>query len=116
MPHLILEYSANLRDVYPTSRALASLHRSMVKSELFTVSDIKSRAYEASDFLMGEKDSTTSFAHVTVYLMEGRTLAQKVALSESLRDHLARHLPQADQISVDIRDMVKETYCKKLAA
>ena len=115
MPHLILEYSANLRETYPTSKTLAALHHTMIKSGLFTAADIKSRAYEAADYLVGETGTEASFAHVRVYLLEGRSLEQRKALSEALFSHLARHLPQAEQHTVDIRELNKETYRKKLA-
>jgi 5-carboxymethyl-2-hydroxymuconate isomerase len=116
MPHAIIEYSANLRDVLRSAEVCAVVHNVLIQSGLFTTNDIKTRSYVAEDFLVGEKGSAGSFVHVRVYLFEGRTILQKQTLSESLRDALGAHLPTVDQISVDLREIVRDTYRKKVLA
>lgn len=112
MPHLILEYSAPLRPLIQSKQIVPIAHRVMVESGLFGVPDIKTRAYPAEDFAVGEKCDAGSFVHVTVMLLEGRTSEQKQALTTAIRDTLAPLLEGVDQLSVDIRDMVKEAYRK----
>jgi 5-carboxymethyl-2-hydroxymuconate isomerase len=74
--------------------------------------DIKIRATGYDRYLVaGKRDS---FCHLTVYLLAGRTLEQKVHLSEALRASLAARLPQTRSLSVDIRDMDPVAYKKRL--
>lgn len=112
MPHLIIEYSSNVHSLAKPAEILRIGHKIMTESGLFSVPDIKSRIYEAHDFLVGEKGDTGTFVHVRVYLLEGRSSEKKQALSEALRDALKLPLEKIDQLSIDIRDITKDTYRK----
>jgi 5-carboxymethyl-2-hydroxymuconate isomerase len=112
MPHLTIEYSANLQQAVQAGDVLALAHDCMIQSGLFAVpADIKTRAYRAGLFLVGT-DPAASFAHATVHLLAGRTVEQKQALTQALLAVLRAALPSANQLSVDIRDMERETYRK----
>jgi len=114
MPHAVIEFSANLTEVVQATKATAAVHQAMIASGLFAVpADIKTRAYAAQDFLVGELGQQQgSFVHVTISLLEGRTIAQKQALTDLVRNALQQLLPTVEQLSVDIRDMTKDTYRK----
>lgn len=112
MPHLIIEYSANVRQLTSPAELNRIGHKVMIESGLFSVPDIKSRAYATDDYLVGEKGSDGSFVHVTVYLLEGRSTQQKQDLSEALRAALKVPLEKIDQLSIDIRELAKDTYRK----
>lgn len=112
MPHVIIEYSANVCPAGQFAEITKIAHKTMVESGLFSATDIKTRSYVAEDFLVGEKGSQGSFVHVTVYLLEGRTTLQKQNLSEALRDALQLPLKNVNQLSVDVRELVKDTYRK----
>ena len=74
--------------------------------------DIKVRLTPCDYILFG--DSRTSFIHVTVSLLAGRTDQQKESLATSLRTALVEHFLQAQSISIDIRDMNSVSYKKHL--
>jgi len=112
MPHVIIEYSANICAVDQFSAITKAAHNVMIRSSLFATSDIKTRSYVAEDFLVGEKGKEGSFIHVIIYLLEGRSMLQKQALSESMRDTIKEQVKDIDQLSVDIRELTKETYRK----
>ena len=95
------------------SKIVPALHNVMIESGLFNTNDIKSRAYPAHHFAVGEKGTSGSFAHAWIYLLEGRTLEQKIALTKAIKNALKTHLTQIDQLSVDIRDMARDTYQKR---
>jgi 5-carboxymethyl-2-hydroxymuconate isomerase len=116
MPHLVIEYSATLHSHMQSEDVLGAAHQVMIESGLFSAKDIKTRAYVADDFLVGEKGQDGSFLHVTVSLLEGRTLEQKQALSDTLRDVIAASVAHVEQLSVDVQDMVRETYRKYSAS
>lgn len=114
MPHLLIEYTGNLISAFETNDALENAHKVMLQIGLFEPDAVKSRAHIAADFLIGERSRQehSSFIHARVYLLEGRTDAQKAGLSEALFTALRRDVPTATHISVDIRDMQKSCYQK----
>lgn len=114
MPHLIIEYSNNISSKDTFQEITQAAHEAMIQSGLFSPADIKTRSYMAEDFLVGEKGRQGSFVHARIYLLEGRTTREKQNLSEQLRDTLRLHLKNVDQLSVDIRELKKDTYRKSV--
>ena len=112
MPHVILEYSTNVASVARSAQITKIVHNIMSQCGLFSSADIKTRSHIVEDFLVGEKGREGSFVHVTVYLLEGRTILQKQNLSEALLDALRVPLKNVDQLSIDIRELAKDTYRK----
>lgn len=115
MPHAVIEYSDNIASEVQLSDLTSQIHEGMIASGLFDVDNIKTRSYATSDFLVGSKAREGSFIHLTVSILTGRTEQQRVALSQSLLDILKTAMPQADIITVDIREMDKATYLKHAA-
>ncbi len=112
MPHAVLEYSANLDASHDPGELVATAHAVMTQCGLFSPNAIKTRAYKTQHFCVGEQGSEGMFLHVTIQLLEGRTLAQRSALTQAMFDALRPMLPEAAKLSVDSVDMVKETYRK----
>ncbi|QUS41355.1 5-carboxymethyl-2-hydroxymuconate Delta-isomerase [Tardiphaga alba] len=113
MPHLVIEYSNDGHgDLLDVAKLMEALHDTAADTGAMKAADIKVRATGFADYLVARhKDG---FCHVSVYLLEGRTPAQKIAVSESLRETLVRLLPQTKSLSVDIRDMDPIAYRKRL--
>lgn len=109
MPHAILEYSSNINY---TTKITESIHKAMIQSDLFKASAIKTRALKLEDFFVGEKGSAGSFVHVTIYLLQGRSVEQKQILSDSILAVLQTHLIEVDQLSVNIQELSRDTYRK----
>ncbi len=116
MPHVVIEYSDNISSAMQTEDICQVAHNTMIQSGLFLTGDIKTRAYSAQDFLVGEKGKDGSFVHITVYIMEGRSILQKQILSEALCNAVHGRLQTVDQVSVDVRELVKDIYRKRLAS
>lgn len=116
MPHLILEYSDNIDSTVKSAELLKRGHAVMIASGLFTASDIKTRAYKVEQYLVGEKRAEGSFLHASVKLLAGRTPEQRLALSAPLFDLFSAALPESTSVTVDIIEMTRETYKKRLGA
>ena len=112
MPHLIVEYSANIADLVRNKGIVKIAHNAMMNSGLFSLVDIKTRSYRSEDFLVGDMGTNGGFIHITVYLLAGRTVGQKQTLSRAILESVSSSFADIIQISVDIRDIVKETYSK----
>ena len=113
MPHLVIEYykdgHGGLLDV---TKLMEAVHDTAADTGAMKAADIKVRATAFTDYLVARQQD--GFCHVSVYMLEGRTPAQKIAVSESLRETLAAMLPQTKSLSVDIRDMDPIAYRKRL--
>jgi len=109
MPHAVIEYSANIipKNIIPL------VHEAMIASGLFEADNIKTRAYVANDFMVGTKGAEGRFVHLTVAILSGRTMEQRQTLSQSLIDILKASFPDADSLTVEIREMDRETYRKQ---
>ena len=112
MPHLTVEYSANLmpHDV------LLQLNRALVASKQFEESDIKSRLLKMDDFLIGTTAQGRAFVHVKLAILAGRSIDIKRELSQNLLAVLQNsNIWPTDlsvQLCVEIQDIERESYAK----
>lgn len=87
MPHLTLEYSANLATLAPAFKpaaALAAINRAAFASGLFSEADIKSRALACEQFCIGVEAAPRAFAHLRVALLSGRSGEERRQLAAQL--------------------------------
>ena len=84
MPHLHMEYTANLPELN-ADMALIRLNNALVASGQFAAEfDIKSRAVKVETFKIGTAMGERAFVHVKLALLSGRSPQIKKQLSESL--------------------------------
>ena len=112
MPHLVIEYSEDALDQAALNELMQSLAETAAQTGVMRSEDIKVRARSYRDYLIGGKQD--SFVHLSVYLLAGRTPAQKEMLSISLRQTMVDLCPEVVSLSVDIRDMDPGAYKKRL--
>ena len=111
MPHIVCHYSADHR-MPPVGEILLALHEAAASTGVVKAEDLKLRAQAFDDYLVaGERKS---FFHVTLYMLAGRTPAQKETLSVGIRKALVKLLADTHSLSVDIRDMDPDAYKKRL--
>jgi 5-carboxymethyl-2-hydroxymuconate isomerase len=111
LPHIVCHYSRE-QDMPPIRDILVALHRAAASTGVVKAEDLKIRAQGFDEYLVAGE--TRSFFHVALYLLAGRTSAQKEALSVELRRALAELLPNTHSLSIDIRDMDPDAYKKRL--
>ena len=112
MPHIVIEHSSDGQAAFDAAALMQALHDAAAATGVVQAADLKIRVMPYADYLVaGRRDG---FCHVTLSMLEGRTAAQKVALSEALRAVMTRLLPDTRSLSVDIRDMDAVAYKKRL--
>lgn len=108
MPHLTLEYTANLE--FDVQSLLERLHRELVATSAIKLKGLKSRAIQLSEYRIADGDPAYAFVHVNLLIRAGRSLqvqqdaAQRVmnVLKETFGMHFENsHL----SLSVDIQEM-----------
>jgi 5-carboxymethyl-2-hydroxymuconate isomerase len=116
MPHLILEYSANLPA--PDLQGLfAALHDALATLG-FEVDDCKTRAHRCEAFRVGTGAPDRAFAHLTVAVLDRRTRQTQRAAGElalqRLRDAFGAAALDCD-LTVEVREMRAGSYFKARA-
>jgi 5-carboxymethyl-2-hydroxymuconate isomerase len=112
MPHCIIEYSSDIADQVSICDLVAAAYRGVLSSELFTEYDIKTRAFACRHHQTGSTQD--SFVHVTVRLLSGRDDRQKADLSEKVLAHIEPVLPSVITVGVEICDMHRDSYRKRV--
>lgn len=114
MPHCIIEYSSGVADQIEIDDLVEAVHLGVFSSGLFDEYDIKTRAVGYAHHRTGATQD--SFVHVTVRLLSGRDDAQKADLSEKLLARIEPLLPAVVSVGVEICDMHKGSYRKRVLA
>lgn len=112
MPHFVIEYARDLEPRFDITKVMQIAFDSGVESGVMQASDIKVRARPYDHYQLANKGD--SFLHVMVFLLEGRTDAQKEHVAVILRQNLQSYLVDVTSISVDIRDMNRQAYKKRV--
>lgn len=116
MPHLTLEYSANLSDALDPPALLAGINAELAASGHFAEPDIKSRATRLDDYLIGLHNNGRGFVHVRLAILSGRTPEVKKELSAAVLAALQAGVPAVDgmaiQLSAEIVDLDRPSYAK----
>lgn len=109
MPHIIIEYSNSLKEQMHAANLLQKAHQAVLDSNLFTPAAVKARSLGFDDYILHEG---SSFIHVTVSILQGCSVEERLHLSESVFSVVKEAVADADKISVNIHEMNKETYKK----
>jgi len=117
MPHLMLEYSANVpapRDFRPL---FTELHRIVHEVGGVRLGNIKSRARRCDDYLIADGAAEHAFVHLEVWLLDRNALAQQQAVGRALLPPLRQAFAEAErrfslQVTVQVRDVHRAAYFK----
>lgn len=108
MPHLTLEYTANLE--FDVQLLLARLHEKLVATGAVNLKGIKSRAIRITDYRIADGDPRYAFVHVGLLIREGRPLEVQQDAARRVMDVLkntfgSRFDNSYLSLSVDIKEM-----------
>ena len=116
MPHLTVEYSANLPH-YPEAETLTALNATLcAHPEVQDEADLKTRFIVADSFEIGTAPAQRGFVHAQLRVLAGRTPQAKKELSDAiaavLRERTPRPPGMAIFLSVEVVDMDRGSYVK----
>lgn len=117
MPHLTLEYTANLSDTPPDSELLLHLHHLLRTTAGISIGNCKSRWRKVDDWVVAGGDRNGAFVHLDLRFLEGRSLEIQQAVGREALELLKAHFhPGAEgmelQITVEVGEIRKSTYFK----
>ncbi len=115
MPHIVIEYSANLPHKNELIGVAPLIHYALMETIAASESACKTRLIKHDDFHISNGDPINSFVHVSVAILSGRSQEQKDAAGAKIMEIL-RNAVGLDQgldvkASVEIREL--QTYFKQ---
>lgn len=116
MPHLLLEFSANLLEKAAIKNVLAECNQLTCELVASDINNSKARAVEYSTYCIGGGLENGAFLHLNIRVLSGREVAVLKETSQQLCALLEkRFIRSADaldlQISVDIGEL-EDSYVK----
>lgn len=84
MPHLVVEYSANIETRLDMAAFCAALKDAAAATGVFPPAGIRVRAYAASHVVIADGDPRHGFIDITVRLAAGRTDAAKTKATDAV--------------------------------
>jgi len=94
VPHLVVEYSANLEAQLDLDTLLDRLHATAIKTGMFPLGGIRIRAYRADHYRIADCAPDNAFVHVTAIVGSGRPLERREAVSQELFGALCAELEE----------------------
>jgi 5-carboxymethyl-2-hydroxymuconate isomerase len=92
LPHLIVEYSANIEDRIALDELLDKLHTCALGTGVFPIGGLRVRAHKAEHYRIADKAPENGFVHVTAIIGHGRALDVQQRAGEELFATLSAHL------------------------
>jgi|SRR5699024_6220055 len=92
MPHMTVEYTANIKNEVHANTLLKKMNESLLSHEgLFTPQGIRSRAIQLNDYVVGYGDKDDAFVHTTLKIAPGRTEEAKKKVFDDLFQTIEEH-------------------------
>ncbi len=92
MPHIIVEYSANIRERIALPKLLETLHTTAIGTGVFPIGGARTRAEERTDYRIADGHPDNGFIHVSLMIGHGRDDATKQRASKAIFDALVAHV------------------------
>ena len=84
MAHLVVEYSANLRDQFDLGSFLKAIHEAALATGVFPIGGIRTRAYEARDYVIADAHPDNAFVHISLKVGHGRDVETRRRACEAI--------------------------------
>lgn len=114
MPQLVIEYSRDVEEKHDLDEIMQAAFEAGVASGEMNPPDIKVRARPYDHYRLANEGD--SFLHMTVFLLTGRDDIQKQHVGKLLMERLEPLLGDVTTVSIDLRDMNRDVYQKRVLA
>jgi len=92
MPHIVVEYSSNIRDRMGLDRLIERLHATAIGTGVFPLGGTRTRAAERTHYRIADGHPDNAFVHVTLRIGHGRDADTKAKAAQTVFDALCAHL------------------------
>ena len=84
MPHIQIDYTANLADAVIGGRLVDWVHQAAIETGIFPVWDIRTLARALDDYRVGNAQADNGFVNITVRIAPGRSLEVRQRIAREL--------------------------------
>jgi 5-carboxymethyl-2-hydroxymuconate isomerase len=118
MPHIVVEYSANLRARIGPEELIGCVHQAALRTGVFPVGGTRTRAAERSCYRIADGHPDNAFVHVVLRIAHGRDLATRRRVGEEVFGAVCKYLEGLFErsplgISLEIQEIDPEVSWKK---
>jgi 5-carboxymethyl-2-hydroxymuconate isomerase len=92
VPHLLIEYSANLDPQIQIRALIDKLHTTAIATGVFPVGGARTRAMRRELFRVADGNVNNAFVHLTMRVGHGRSVETRRAAAEAIFAALVEHL------------------------
>ena len=92
MPHVIVEYSANIEDKIRVPALLAALHETMDQTRIAEIAGLRTRAERRDQFRIADNHPANGFVAITIRIARGRTVETRKMVLETITAAVNKHL------------------------
>jgi 5-carboxymethyl-2-hydroxymuconate isomerase len=92
LPHLIVEYSANIEEQIAVEELLDKMHACALRTGVFPIGGLRVRAHRTDHYRVADAAPDNGFVHVTAMIGHGRALDVQQRAGEELFATLTAHL------------------------
>ena len=84
MPHIMIDYSANMEDAVDMAALCELLRKTGIETGVFPMAGIRVRAFRADHVAIADGDPRHGYIDISIRLRGGRTFEAKKAATEAL--------------------------------
>ncbi len=111
MPHIIVEYSSNLRTQINLPGLVDRVHEVALDTGVFPLGGLRTRASERVDYRIADGHPDNAFVHVTMRIGHGRDVPTQQRAAQSVFDAVCVYLqPVFERIPLGISFEVVEIH------
>lgn len=115
MPHLTLEYTANIPIRLDSKTFFAGLHERLKDFDTLAIEKIKSRAIRHTEYCIGAGDDRNAFVYLEFAMFQGRSEELRKEISRQTLEYLKQEFSTAIKdlkcsITVEIREICRTTF------
>lgn len=92
MPHMTVDYSANVEDLIDVRGLCMALHKAMVETGMFEIGGIRVRALRVDHCVIADDDPQNAYVHLSLRVGAGRSLEDRKAAGEHINKAAVAYL------------------------
>ena len=118
MPHIIVEYSANIRGRLAPEDLVERVHEAALRTGVFPIGGTRTRAAERSCYRIADGHPDNAFVHVVLRIAHGRDLETRRRVGEEVFREVCNYLEPLFQqsplgISLEVQEIDPAVSLKK---
>ena len=99
MPHITVEYSANIREKIGPQKLVDRIHEAALRTGVFPIGGTRTRAAERSCYRIADGHPDNAFVHVVLRIRHGRDLETRRKVAEEVFAEVCKFLEPIFQSS-----------------